>query len=340
MFQPPSPDAVKTVLELDLVAFSDVARALEEALSVEAVREFQDQIQEFVDRGLASVGLERDKAVLGTAGDNAILVFDEAAVMHRFAETVQQETLRHNDQRTVDLAKRWFRMGAATGLVKLLPGGRIVGTTVARAVRLEAAAERGQLVVDNSTFSALPTELQRRYGSEEPIRGKRDERFQGHRCTFIELPRDGAHGRARERSASAADIEQLKLIYDLYRTSYLNQKYYGFRLHQLGGAIPTQETVSQDRVKRMQDCERLFRGYVETTSVLRLVVENIRVTKGLSRKAAHEYRRVRETIVELEKLDEPSPDRGLIRRFEREVNREIPPRVLWLPDGRWHSGIG
>lgn len=183
----PTPDNgnVRTVLELDLVAYSDVARALEENLNIQAVKIFQDQIQSFVDAGLNDLNLKRDDVVLGTAGDNAILIFDDAVLMHNFAKAVQEATEKHNRKRSVESAKRWFRMGAATGTVLVIPSERrIVGTTVARAVRLEAAAEKGQLIIDADTYNALPEDLKKCYGDEEIISGKRDERFNVRRCVF------------------------------------------------------------------------------------------------------------------------------------------------------------
>jgi len=182
----------KTVLEIDLVAYSDVALMLEENLNVEAVKIFEDKIQEFVDRGLDAVHLRREDIVLGTSGDNAILCFDDAETMHHFAQVVQNETLDYNSTRSVESAKRWFRMGAATGIVLAVPSERrIVGSTIARAVRLEAAAEKGQLVIDRPTFEALPDDVKRCYGGEEVIEGKREEHFVGHRCTLIDIPQSG-----------------------------------------------------------------------------------------------------------------------------------------------------
>lgn len=182
-------NTTKTVLELDLVAYSDVARMIEENLDVVAVKKFEDQVQSFVDAGLAEVGLKREEAVLGTAGDNAILLFDDAAVMHRFAAAVQNSTLHYNETKMTALAKRWFRMGAATGIVLMIPGERrIVGSTIARAVRLEAAANKGQLVIDRATYEALPVEIKPLYAAEETVRGKRAERFPVRRCTLIEVP--------------------------------------------------------------------------------------------------------------------------------------------------------
>jgi class 3 adenylate cyclase len=178
----------KTILELDLVAYNDVARLLEENLDVQAVKIFQDQIQRFVNHGLNTVGLRREDVVFGTSGDNAILVFDDAEIMRRFAHAVQNETLLYNNQKSLEAAKRWFRMGAATGMVLIHRSEKqIVGTTISRSVRLETAASRGQLVVDLPTFHSLPDELKKYYGAEESIKGKRQESFQARRCTFIDL---------------------------------------------------------------------------------------------------------------------------------------------------------
>ena len=181
-----SSGATKTVLELDLMSYSDIARVLEENLDVYAVKAFQDQIQSFVDNGLRLLGLHRNDVVFGTAGDNALLFFDDAVTAHRFSEGVQKASAEYNRQKEVESAKRWFRIGAATGPVLVLESERqIVGTTVARAVRLEAAASKGELVVDARTFDALTAEIKACYGPEELVCGKRNERFSARRCSFL-----------------------------------------------------------------------------------------------------------------------------------------------------------
>jgi class 3 adenylate cyclase len=196
----------KTVLELDLYSYNDIATFIEENLDVAAVRAFEDQIQQFVDYGLQALDLRRDDVVLGTAGDNAVLIFDDASTMHRFAEAVHQATLIHNRSKTVELAKRWFRMGAATGIVEFdLSKRRIVGITTARAVRLEAASEKGQLVIDLATFDALQEDLKGVYGAEELIEGKREERYKARRCTLINVPDTLAAETALEGAASRED---------------------------------------------------------------------------------------------------------------------------------------
>lgn len=181
--------SIKTVLEIDLYSYNDIATFIEENLDVAAVKAFEDQIQRFVDHGLKALSLRRDDVVLGTAGDNAVLIFDDANTMHRFAEAVHQATVIHNQSKTVELAKRWFRMGAATGIVEFDPSKRrIVGITTVRAVRLEAASGKGQLLVDLATFDALHDDLRRIYGAEEIIEGKREERYKARRCTLINVP--------------------------------------------------------------------------------------------------------------------------------------------------------
>lgn len=179
----------RTVLELDLASYTDVARVLEENLDVWAVKVFEDQIQSFVDRGLEAVSLQRSDVVFGTAGDNAVLIFARPELMHEFARTVHKMTVTHNQSKTVDAAKRWFRMGAATGTVLILGSKRrIVGSTLARAVRLEAAAAKGELIVDLETYNGLPENLKKCYSMEDLVKGKRDETFRVRRCMMIPIP--------------------------------------------------------------------------------------------------------------------------------------------------------
>lgn len=177
----------KTVLELDLVSYSTVSQALEEHLDVGAVKEFEDKIQKFVDGGLESCGQKRADVVFGTAGDNALVVFDEPELMHKFANAVNSLTFEHNQLITVEEAKRWFRMGAATGEILINHSDRrIVGTVVKRAVRLESAASKGELIVDVATFEGLPESLKKCYGPAETLEVK-GEIFQARRCRMIDV---------------------------------------------------------------------------------------------------------------------------------------------------------
>src|SRR5688500_15954086 len=97
----------KTVVELDLKGYSDVARDIEEHLSAELVMQFNEQIQTFVKDGLSVAGVAPANAVMATTGDGAILMFDAPPDAHVFAEAVHKATRLHNHDKTVPAAKRW-----------------------------------------------------------------------------------------------------------------------------------------------------------------------------------------------------------------------------------------
>src|SRR5262245_651116 len=112
---------IKTILDLDLVGYSSIARVYEQGSSAESVADLNAQIQGFVDRGLAAVRLPREKTVMATTGDGAILAFDQPSQAHSFAEALHAAAREHNAPRTELSAKRWFRVGAATGELVMRP---------------------------------------------------------------------------------------------------------------------------------------------------------------------------------------------------------------------------
>jgi class 3 adenylate cyclase len=180
--------AIKTVVELDLVGYSDIARAFDENFGAALVAAFNKQIQGFVDKGLAAVNVERRDAVMATTGDGAIVAFNRPEDAYRFAVGVHEATRDHNANKSVASAQRWFRIGIATGDLDEheREGVReIAGIVIANAVRLETSARPGQIVLDDATFAALGSDLPGRAGDEEKIPGKRQEVFVGHRVTVI-----------------------------------------------------------------------------------------------------------------------------------------------------------
>ena len=187
----------KTVVEFDLVGYSTICDNLEQALDVGTVAQLNQQIQDFIDVGLTEIGQTRDKTVATTTGDGAILVIDSPELAHRFASAVHEATRAHNAPRSQPLAKRIFRSGMATGdiVMKREPGGGfdMAGTTIARAVRLEAKAQPGGLLVDEETFEGLTAEQKGLYASKTRVAGKRDEVFDAYACQLNpEGPKDAA----------------------------------------------------------------------------------------------------------------------------------------------------
>ena len=162
---------IKTVVELDLIGYSDQARELEEQLGAEVVMQFNDQIQEFVDTGLEAANLTREDVKVRSTGDRAIVVLDEAEQAHIFAEAVNAACEEHNSARSIESAKRWFRIAAATGDVEIRDDD-LAGIVIANAVRLETAGEAGHFLVDRATYDNLPKKLRKHYLPEEEVRGK------------------------------------------------------------------------------------------------------------------------------------------------------------------------
>jgi hypothetical protein len=189
------------------VGYSDVCRTLEENLDTEVVARFNEQIQQFVDTALKSVGAERERVVLATTGDGAIVAFVNPTEAHIFAAALLKATEKHNSNRTTPSSQRWFRIGMATGdLYQQSRDGErdaIAGTVIAKAVRLEVAALPGQIVADITTFVCLPREIQALYGPEEIVLGKREERFPARRCTIV------PYGATQDSSATVQSVLDL-----------------------------------------------------------------------------------------------------------------------------------
>ena len=175
----------KTVVELDLIGYSDTARELEEHLGADLVMRFNDQIQGFVDLGLKAAGLSRQYTFVKTTGDGAIAVLDEPAQAHSFAEALNAACREHNGKKSVESAKRWFRIAATTGDV-VISGQEIAGMAINNAVRLESAGEAGHFIVDLPTYAALGRKQKSKYLPEERIRGKRDEMIPARRRVFLD----------------------------------------------------------------------------------------------------------------------------------------------------------
>ena len=178
----------KTIIELDLIGYGDIARELEEHFSADIVIRFNDQIQTFITDALKVAGVEPQDTVMATTGDGAILMFDKPSVAHVFSEAVHYATRSHNHEKTITSAKRFFRVGIATGDLAIENSGgvkKMAGNVITRAVRLEAACNIGEILVDIETFTGLSNDQRVCYGAEEQIAGKRNEKFHARRYAVI-----------------------------------------------------------------------------------------------------------------------------------------------------------
>jgi len=170
----------KTIVDIDLLGYSSIARAIEEALATKHVLELNDQIQLFIDRALREVGLVRTDVLLSNTGDGAILGFDDAFQAYGFSVALHGAAKEWNTGKVDPLAKRFFRIGIATGPIEVRDekGNReVAGFAIARAVRLEAKAEPGSILVDEETYKRLPGSARSEFVGPELVSGKRDEMF-------------------------------------------------------------------------------------------------------------------------------------------------------------------
>ena len=223
----------KTIVDIDLLGYSSIARAVEETLATKHVIELNDQIQAFVNQGLAAAALARTDAVLSTTGDGAILGFDEAAQAYKFATALHDAAKEWNYGKIDALAKRYFRVGIATGPIEVREqnGTReFAGLVIARAVRLEAKAEPGSILVDEETYVKLPNPVRKAFSGPKRVRGKRDEVFDAYNSTYDVpdpkvlaslLPRTDLLGGVRgTHSEIEARREVLRLLHSLRPHQY------------------------------------------------------------------------------------------------------------------------
>lgn len=172
-------EVVRTVLSIDLAGYGRTSSMLEDQIGVKGVELLNEQISHILAQGISTLEDRfRDKILVKNTGDGALVVVERSIQAHNIADAVQQAVHRHNKTRRGPDAKRWFRIGAATGevsLSRIKAEGKMAGSVVARAVRLETACNEGGVVIDSATHGALPPGCQSDYGDRESIAGKPHE---------------------------------------------------------------------------------------------------------------------------------------------------------------------
>jgi class 3 adenylate cyclase len=174
----------RTIVELDLVGYSDIARYLEEHLGANAVMQLNRQVQSFVDEGLRTVKIEPGDAVNSKAGDNAIVVFEHVVEAHCFAEVFHRITEQYNVGKTEISAERHFRLGISTGEIAI-DGNEIAGTTIINSCRLEAGGNKGHILICSDTYAELPAEYRSSYVGPEILTDKRGEEHTVYRYIVV-----------------------------------------------------------------------------------------------------------------------------------------------------------
>src|SRR5258708_6679482 len=112
----------QTVVDIDLVAYSDLARLLQEAGTVKSVAELNREINDTIVAGAKAVGVTLTATNYKNTGDGGLIFFSKAEEAHRFARQVHTAAGARNETKTTFAGKRHYRIGAATGEVEATAG--------------------------------------------------------------------------------------------------------------------------------------------------------------------------------------------------------------------------
>ena len=166
-------------------------------------------------------------------------------------------------------------------------------------------------------------------------------------------------------------FERLKDLYDNYRTAMMNRKYYGYKLarikkynllFELTIALGTTSsgiaawTVWQygagkivwgiitavaivlaflkPFLKLSNTVERystLFIGHGDVAYDLKTIVSKVKIYQNFNKELDNAYIASIERFKQLAARDDPKLDKELVRKCYDEVNKEIPPNQLWIP---------
>ena len=194
-----------TVLFTDFKGFTDRVRILEQAAGPRAAAEMKRTVAGYVEEALRQIAdcPAATHRLLDTAGDGFFFHFTSAEGAFRFAAALNAITESHNREVTDDIAKHWFRTGAATGSVAW-DGNKPVGNIVNVCSRHQAACVGGDLLIDEATYGDLPAEYRGMFGPPETIRDKNDAAHVVRRTAFGRpLPALAAVVRAAPHAAQA-----------------------------------------------------------------------------------------------------------------------------------------
>ena len=81
----------------------------------------------------------------------------------------------------------------------------------------------------------------------------------------------------------------------------------------------------------IENYTKLYAGHTNIYLTLKEIVEEVNTARRISSDSIRKYRASRQLNRELGGYDDPKPDKALVERLQRQVNKEIPPEILWMP---------
>lgn len=190
-----------SVVVADLARSQEIAGYLEEMLDVDATHSLQLNIKSLVSSALAQLNFNGSEIPSKFTGDGMIMAFPDAVKADEFSEQLQMEAALYNRGKSIELAKRHFRIGIYSGPLMLIPctstRGEVLytemsGTAIGRATRLEGSCNTGGVLVCEQTWAQLGVR-QTLYGTVELISGKEhEEPIKAYRRKVVDRdPREG-----------------------------------------------------------------------------------------------------------------------------------------------------
>lgn len=167
-----------------------------------------------------------------------------------------------------------------------------------------------------------------------------------------------------------ADLRYLQRIYDLYRLSSLNAKYYGYKLKKwrrinyvfdivialsassgiaswaiwqtdngrlvwavVGGIAALLAVVKStfNVSNQVELLTKLFSGHQTNFLSLERTIQIVSDQEAVDDDVRGRFNSAFDRFAELSKHDDPYPDRKLLEFFQKHVNEEIPANRLWVP---------
>lgn len=199
----------KSVVSVDRAQYSRHARLLESYKDATLVEALNEQIASLIHSSIADAEVKKEETLSVLLGDGAIVLFDTAEQGVKFIRKLHEKVGDHNSRDRDPSTDIHFRYGIATGRIALrtaLDEGKVVsftmaGVTVIQAVRLQAAAGNGELVVCPETFARLPEEERKKRGWKQArLKGKRHEgSFDGFAFQLPGSPTVSSAGLTRQR---------------------------------------------------------------------------------------------------------------------------------------------
>jgi class 3 adenylate cyclase len=194
---------------VDMAEFSRIQRYEQELNGTAGVTRLQVQIKSIMASGFKDVASSYEDALREFAGDGGIFTFEQPEEAHHVAVAILQASERESEKgRALKIreALRCFRIGIDYGECGRDRQRQLTSVIISRARRLEAGGPAGEIRISTDAYGRLPEPVQRQYGKEELLRGKKhDEPIPAHRFTVVSQASWPRSGKAATRDAAASD---------------------------------------------------------------------------------------------------------------------------------------